>query len=316
MMTKEQIFNEFYNKAYDNLLEKAKKLNIDKNELEGYFDPISQKHIDYYNRRFNLALVKENIENNVIEYQNFLFMRFVSSLLNKGNEYYITNNDVEKQLAELLNKFDLDNFLNFTKFDEFEKIVNNDKFNLLIEKRYSKNVNKNGNKTDYLKTLYDSMISVAIHIKEIIAKNKVYMKKAADYLDFKQYMGDVKELISYKIAKPLKGMQITLLADAIKESGMIDVMKPDRHVQNTMHQIFDLGDNTDKVDDLSFERILNIFYDISKACGQSIYKIDKIIYMYCAQGNNGFYMSNIYRSDRDKLIENLRSIPGISNLEY
>jgi hypothetical protein len=317
MCDKNKVLKEIYDKSYNLLLEKAIKLNINEDELKGYFDPLSKEHINYYNERYDLKLSEKSL-NNKKTHENFLFMRFVSSLYNKGNEYFITNNMMEKQLAESLNKFDLNGFLKHKDFQSYLRTVeNNKKCNLLIDK--DKRFSKSKNNTDYLEKLYSSIQDVAKYVKKIIDNHKVYNKKAAEYENFNLYFKDVSELISDHEAKQIKGMQITLLADAVKESSIIDTLKPDRHIQHTVYQIFGLSKNlgkADKVNNKTFKRVLNIFFDMAKACDKTIYEIDKVIYMYCAQGDNGFYMHKSNLGDRDNLIKDIQSIEGISNLKY
>lgn len=317
-VNKNQILVKVYDVLYESLVNKAIRFNINPKELEWYFDPLSDKHIDYYNKKYKINLNKAKILNGGDEFKNFLFMRFTSSLFNKGNEYYITHNEMEKELAKSLKGFDLNYFNTFNSFkDYFTSLANNSAYsNLIGNKMTNKNQTKN-----YLQVLYESLKAISNQIQNII---KTYPMpnfiNATNYQSFDKYYDVVTSLISNKHAKKYKGLGLILLADAVKEAGIIDTLKPDRHVQNTLFEVFNKGE-VENVSQKSFKKMLEILYDIAHALKQtqkdvSIYQIDKIIYMICAQGNNGFYLHTGLQTDREKLIDDLLAIPGIDLLKY
>lgn len=266
-------FYEKYNNQLKARAEDGRKINLDK-----YMNPLSSEHIERYNKRFGITF---NPHKN---YSQFVFARFVESLFNRRYRSYLSSNtELMKELAIALGGFDVDKyqFIYEADYKALEKsIEGNPTFptlNRVLNNAYRKEI------------VYRGVHTIAQFIKKQKYKNPV--KK--QYSSFDEYFKDVSDMFVLDDIKKLYGIGFALFADAIKEAGIIDIVKPDLHIVNILNEEF--RDKTDKEFKIptsmnEFKKILEIFYELAKTNNKTIYDVDKVLWMVRAKRGNEFYL--------------------------
>ena len=281
----------FYSICKDLLDEKAKLASVPLGELEWYFNPLSDKHIDRYSTIFNTNF---DIHKN---YQDFVFARFTASLFNSGFRNYMTN-DPQKfiELSKSLLGFKL-NTIKYLKWEDYQNDVINNSSYPCINK-----ITKEQNQEQIFRGVSD--------IVKYLQTNQFSHNNGSKPTSFDDYMMNVSNIVNTNSFKHIYGMGFALFSDAIKESGIIDLAKPDVHVIDVFNKAF--GSKNEFVrpsKTIDLENILRVFYDISIATNESIYKIDKIIWMVAAKPGNDFYLHPMNTSTVNFKQKLLNSMP-------
>ena len=264
----------FYERSLEFL--KLKAISFKENDnLDDYFDPFSESHVialktDFENEKLNP----------VSNYEQYCFARFVKSWFNGSYKNAINISKHGKEINLLLEDFKVDKDNNLNGLCLFNKVIKN-------EGNQFENLNKINPKYRILE--FCEGVS-SIHN---IIKDKHYLERLSSEIydmRFEDYIAVVQSKINQEITKDLVGMGLTLLSDAIKESNIIDVVKPDLHIIRVLNAVFELKLKESPSNDKEYEKVVSAMWKIYQQVKAETYKnkklnlyiIDKIIYLSCA----------------------------------
>lgn len=244
----------FYTESIKILKLKATHNGINHNELNWYFDPVSRQHLDRYIRIYGLARPI------VIKSNDFLFLRFTSSVFNSGYHNDMTNNPLKfKELAKSTFGFDIKAFLlNYPVIKDYElELKNIGNYPLL-----------NSLKPLRFEQMVKSVYSTAVYLRNNnLFNSSITLKNPSIY-----------------------GMSKTLYSDAIKECNLQDIAKPDSHIVDVMNCALGTRYNKNALKKSDHIEIQDIIKRIAVINNVSVYKVDKILWLVCAKSGNDFYL--------------------------
>lgn len=295
---------DFYNVCLLHLetLAKSKDIDINDKRYKDYFDPLSDSHKKKLIREFIPYKCNINLDfKNTIDFKKYVFMRFVASWFNQSFVNYLKSVN-KHELTQLLQYFDVDNVIekysknngpcgmyneiitNPTSYTTLNNVPRNSLLNFLngiysIAELFN---NKNFPLVNDSNKLFDTMINNR--------KSKSYQTSKNSYFEL------VNEIINQKIIDEISGMSWALVSDAIKESGLYDIAKPDIHIIEVFGKAFHNDKDYFKKykGEKLFNEILSIFHAISTEVKETIYEIDKIIWLGCAH----FYFHGEKHTDK------------------
>jgi hypothetical protein len=123
------------------------------------------------------------------------------------------------------------------------------------------------------------------------------------------YLNEQNDIFDIKIDpfKQIKvfNMKTALYWDAIKESNLLDIAKPDTHIIDVLNSSFNL--NLPKNQMADYEVIRSLFEKIAEANSMTIYQVDKILWLVCAKDKNAFYLHDTLNF-KDQLLNQLSII--------
>lgn len=188
--------------------------------------------------------------------KDLYFMRFVHSIFNSGYHNDITKNPVIfNEIAKITESFNLTLFLSIVKSAD----------DLLNKVMKSTTVLKNNNHSR-IKNDTKSIFEVAQYLENIPILDKV-------------------------VYPPIYNMGLALFADAVKESGILDIAKPDTHIIDVLNKAYGKNfkkNNTQKMNN----DIQKMMKQIADDNNVTVYKLDKIIWMASANVESTFYLHN------------------------
>lgn len=298
-------YKSFYNECEKHLNDLAERKTIDINEkkYKDYFTPLSDSHKKDLLDKFSSNNYKIAIDLNLPDqYKKYVFIRFVASWFNQSFVNYLKNVN-KNELTQLLQHFDVDDVIkkysqdngpcgmyneilkNPTSYSTLKNVPRNSLLNFLngiysIAELFN---NKNYIMVNDSKKLFDTMMNNQ--------NSKSYLTSAKSYFDL------VNKIINQEIIDEISGMSWALVSDAIKESGLLDIAKPDIHIIEVFGKAFHNDKNYFKKyqGKKLFNEILSIFHAISTEVKKSIYEIDKTIWLGCAH----FYFHNEKNTDKN-----------------
>jgi len=305
----EDILKSVYKKACDQLAVIAESAGLSTDDLEAYFSP---DHIfDKYNK---LGLKCDN--NSDIR---FIMCRLADSLQNSGHmhnsikfiEHFaeiqsITSNfDPEK----ILKQYSTDNLLwkafYEEKIIEVEKISKEKKasikkklaeINTKEETNTQSEENKQERKFETNWEKYSHGIrAAAIYLVKYKEKNKE--------MNYQDYVNtQTSKEILLEITKAIHGMGEALASDFLKEIGRIEFGKPDVHIKAVYAEL--IGKTPD---DISSKQAQDFLRKMAKAkdVPDDVYRIDKTLWLVCANGPHKFYIQNLPLTDKEIYLASL-----------
>jgi N-glycosylase/DNA lyase len=256
------------------LHKKAISFNVPIDELSWYYDPLSPKNLERYKHMY---CIPNDINP---KSKDFLFIRFVTSLFNSGyhNDMRFDKNNLEKvELFKELSKSTL--YFNLEKFLDKYNSVNSLESDMLSRKNLSK-LN-----SQRIKNNARSIFDIAIFLKE---QNDIFNVNIDPFKQIKVF-----------------NMKTALYWDAIKESNLLDIAKPDTHIIDVLNSGFDL--NIPKGQLADYKVIKSYFEKIAKANFMTVYQVDKILWLVCAIDKNAFYLHDTLNF-KEQLLNQLSSI--------
>ena len=260
--------------SLDILHKKATSFNVPIDELSWYYDPLSQMNLERYRTMY---CIPYDIDS---KSKDFLFMRFVTSLFNSGyhnDMKYDKNNPKKvklfKELSESTQYFKLEKFLN--KYKSVNSFEDDLKSHENLSKLNSNRIENNAR----------SIFDIAIFLKE---QSNIFNIKIDPFKQIKVF-----------------NMKTALFWDAIKESNLLDIAKPDTHIIDVLNSGFDL--NLPKSQLVDYKIIKSLFEKIAEANSMTVYQVDKILWLVCAKDKNAFYLHETFNF-KDQLLKQLSSI--------
>lgn len=266
-----QGYSDFNNKLEKFLTEKYKNI-VPIGDITKYYDPLSNEHIYFLKKQYQINGIKPNDV-------TFYFARFVWSWFNSGYRNDIKNKDYN-EIAQLCMLFDLQSFSY-----KYGKDISLLEYEIKTKPIYDalRKLSKN-RMNQFCRGLID--------IANWLNSNQATFNKKITYNDFDSYFCQVNGIISKKNINLIYGYGKALFSDAVKESGIIDLAKPDIHIIDVINAVF----NTKQLDpDKDYKELLKIFYDMSQATNYSVYKLDKMIWLACAH----FYLDGENKTIKD-----------------
>lgn len=249
----------FYEITIAELNDKAKKCGVEIDELDWYYYPTNVHHMNYYKIKYGLNYVpKQNSK-------DFYFLRFVTSLFNHHRGTYISKSiKNQHNLAKTTDYFDLSKYrCNFSSEIEYLNHLETTDLNILTDKQ-KKNISKG---------VYQTARFLANYNKTEIS-------------------------IPCLVAGSIYGFQLTLASDAIKESGIRDIAKPDIHIKDVL-KVLGITQGSDNIDQTYLDNLQIVMNKIAKSKKNvSTYMIDKMIWLICA--NNPFYLHSRAKKSGNK----------------
>jgi hypothetical protein len=242
-----------------------------------YFNPNSKEHIKLINKEYDM----NNLQFGTKEY---MYARFVSSWFNASGKGSYTKNlhKLKLDIKKLLNDFK-DTNVSKSGLDLLLEVRNSSDYDSLkdIEKEYF---------SYRLLMLLEGLSGIQKLIGKANFSNPI-KKSSRNFRNFEEYFDEVRKKISLLNSKLIPGMGITLVADAVKESGLIDVIKTDLHVVRVLNGVFNLKLKENPDSDGQFKETLREMYKVYMDTDEpemSMYKLDKLIYLSCS----AFYLDD------------------------
>lgn len=250
------------------LLERAKANCLNENDLDVYYEPLNDAHINYLADSFGIN------HELLVDKRNFYFTRFVTSLFNSSYTNYMNNIERRKALSKILDSFNFDKFMH-NKTSLLERILTDDVLN---------QISNDGIKESMSQSICDIHRFIKKHFDEMEQYSKMNATNIEDYM---KIIDKMIKLNSKKTDK-IHGFGIALYSDALKETGIIDIVKPDVHILDFYAKIKGIDTEKIKTNQSLMLELSKFFYDFSRATNESIYKIDKKIWITCSR--NPFYL--------------------------
>jgi len=265
------------------LIEKTEKSGLILSDLEKYYSPVNDSHIKHLAATFGISEKDLSID------QNLWFARFVYSVFNSGYTNYMKTSEKRYELASILHHFD------FKKYPEIRHLVKD----LIKENAILGTI-----KDNVRNRIHSSIDSIYYYLNI----NYEYLKNIpkTNTLSKKEYIDLVEKTIKTNSRESkILGMNTALFSDALKECGIIDIAKPDVHIIDFLNAVD--PKNFPPKTTLSLKQIRRtneFFYDFSRATNQSIYQLDKKIWLVCSKGYS-FYLDN-NRDYKQQLLSSIR----------
>jgi hypothetical protein len=297
-MEKQKKYKQFYDWSLEELkmefkqfLEKNKIVES-KYELEDYFDLNFSYPDDVFDAKLGFVS-KEDIR--------FVYCCLVNSLQSSSYTNFVNFKDKDKGHAKAFCKL-LCNFVPETVVDKYKnkneewKSIDNLLENVIDELGIKEEIRKRRG----VKLAWESFVTGLYNGAKYLSKfkngnefKKDLEEKAVKRKSINHNAAMIKAMIEVKKENDIVGLGETLVADFLKDSGIIDCGKPDVHIKEVLKEIF--------TNEGSEQELLR---KIADAASVSVYQVDRIIWLLCT---NEFYMhgapKNTGSKRRDKYIE-------------
>lgn len=245
------------------VIERAQSNGLVKKDLDRYYVPLNIHHKKHLADSFG---IKHSLLN---DDKNLYFARFIASLFNSSYTNYMSSIERRRALSKVLNNF------NFVEF----------KYNVesLLEKLQSDYVLNQISSDKIKKSISQSICDIHHFIKTHFDKITEYSKTTISSID--EYIKILEEILKLNSNKShiIHGFGIALYSDALKETGIIDIVKPDLHIIDFYAKIKGIDTEKIKTNQSLMIELSKFFYDFSRATNESIYKIDKKIWLSCSR---------------------------------
>lgn len=260
--------------------------------LDEYLNPLSDAHVDRMRKIFEFDF---NVD---LHYTDYVFARFVSSWQNGQGKGFIDENEMGKSIKILLCYFDLNDFISRYGTKDCLLLFNEVSSG---KEEYKPLYNGIRRKTDlmYFCEGIFTISKILHHYKKAGILNKKVPYKFDDLFGNRKNVCTSRGDIDY-----LVGMSWTLYSDAVKESGLIDMSKPDVHIVKILNEIHNIKMSTpeSKTQLYSYNRIFN---EIARKAGVTAYELDKVYWLF-SSGN--YYLENHSKSRSNLRDQNIREL--------
>lgn len=289
-----------YKAACNQLENIRKRAGLSEKELEVYFTP---EHIFNRYNEWELKSPKDDI--------CFVMCRFCESLQNsshmRNSIKFSKNFDQLLKITENFNPVFIEGKGYETLLQEFEDYCANPVFMKKVKKKRLKmEIEENDNNNDKARNNWEKY---ALGVWEA---SKYFNTIKIDHptKSFREYADDQGNDIFKKLLK-IPGLGDALASDFLKEIGCIDNGKPDVHIK-AVYAAFN-GVNEDDVNKNNNDDVRRFLTEMAAANRESdntctVYKIDKVLWLICANPPSVFYVNNDRLSDKERYLKKVREI--------
>ena len=251
------------------VIERAKSNGLEKKDLDMYYVPLNIHHKKHLADSFG---IKHSLLN---DEKNLYFARFIASLFNSSYTNYMSRIERKRAISKVLNNFNFEEFV-YNKKSLLEKIQSDDVLNQISSDRIKNSISQ---------SICDIHQFIETHFDKITEYSKTNASSINEYI---KIVEEILKLNSNKTDK-IHGLGIALYSDALKETGIIDLVKPDVHILDFYAKIKGINSKKINIDQALILDLSQFFYEFSRATNESIYKLDKKIWLISSK--NPFYLS-------------------------